>query len=380
MHQGSGTLTLSKGVSGATFNLVLTGTGSGSESGPLTITSGTLTKNGTGTWTLAGTNAFTGNKTLNSGTLNINNASALGTIAGTFFINGGTIDNTSAGTITTLNYPQIWAGDFIFTGTQNLNLGTGTVSMGASRIVTTNGGVLTVGGIISGSTYSLTKAGNGALTLTAANTFTGGTTLNAGTLNINNASALGTVAGTFVINGGTINNTTAGAITTLNYPMTWGGNFAFTGTQNLNLGIGAVAFAASTQVTVTAGTLTVGGIISAASYNFTKAGAGILSLGSNMVTLNGLTISAGTLISTSGTMNLAGSFSSSGTFTHNSGTVIFNGSGAQTISGSPTPVFNNLTVSNTGIVTFNSAITVFRVTGCLERLTNIRCRQWLNSH
>src|SRR4029077_18849597 len=99
----------------------------------------------------------------------------------------------SGGAITlSNNNAQAWNADFAFTGTQNLNLGTGAVTLGASRTVTVNGSTLTVGGVISGSGFSLTKAGSGTLTLSGANTYTGGTTLNAGTLNINNASALGT--------------------------------------------------------------------------------------------------------------------------------------------------------------------------------------------
>ena len=72
----------------------------------------------------------------------------------------------------------------------------GTVA-GASRAITTNAGTLTLGGnIVNGTTAnSLIKSGNGALTLAGTNGFTGGVTLNAGTLNINSASALGAARG-----------------------------------------------------------------------------------------------------------------------------------------------------------------------------------------
>ena len=56
------------------------------------------------------------------------------------------------------------------------------------------------GSAISG-TGSITQLGNGSLTLNAANGYQGGTTLSAGTLNINNSSAIGTgkltIAGDF---------------------------------------------------------------------------------------------------------------------------------------------------------------------------------------
>ena len=287
---------------------------------------------------------------LRAGTLNINNSSALGTVAGTFIINGGTVDNTSGGIITTLNYPQTWAGDFAFTGTNDLNLGTGNVSMSANRQVTVNGGTLTVGGKISGNTFSLTKSGAGALTLSGANTFTGGTTLSAGNLNINNSSALGTVAGTFTINGGTIDNTSGGAITTNNYPQTWTSDFTFTGTKDLNLGSGTVTMNNDIQITTDANTLTIGGTVTGNGYSLTKTGTASLIFGSHPITLQNLTISNGTFTSTSGTLNLSGNFSNNGTFTHNSGTVNFNGTSAQTIGGSSSSTFNTLKINNaTGI-------------------------------
>ena len=48
------------------------------------------------------------------------------------------------------------------------------------------------------------KTGTWTQTLSGANSYGGGTTLNAGTLVLNNATALGTVAGTLTINGGDI--------------------------------------------------------------------------------------------------------------------------------------------------------------------------------
>ena len=70
---------------------------------------------------------MTGGVTLSAGQLNINHATALGT--GTFTISGGTIDNTSGGSITeSNNNAQAWNGDFTFTGSNALNLGTGAVA------------------------------------------------------------------------------------------------------------------------------------------------------------------------------------------------------------------------------------------------------------
>jgi len=148
-----------------------------------------LTTVSAGTLTLSGDNtSATGGVTLSAGTLNINNAAALGT--GTFTISGGTIDNTSGGAITNSNNnAQAWNGDFTFTGTNDLDLGTGAVNLNAARTVTVSANTLTVGGVISAS--DLTKAGAGNLNLTGASVFLN-TYLSAGTLTISGGGSMTT--------------------------------------------------------------------------------------------------------------------------------------------------------------------------------------------
>jgi autotransporter-associated beta strand protein len=126
---------------------------------------GSLIKSGSGTLTIATTNSYSGGTTLNDGTLNINKATALGT--GMFTINGGTIDNTSgADIVMSNNNAQTWNGVFAFTGTKNLDFGTGAVTLAGSSSITIGGtGNLKVDHIAS-STYDLTKAGAGTLSLT----------------------------------------------------------------------------------------------------------------------------------------------------------------------------------------------------------------------
>src|SRR4029079_8027669 len=83
LSSDSGTLNLTNvgTITGLTFGLTLTGSGNGSVSSIIGTTSGTLTKNGTGTWTLFGANTYTGATTINGGVLNIQNAAGLGTAA-----------------------------------------------------------------------------------------------------------------------------------------------------------------------------------------------------------------------------------------------------------------------------------------------------------
>ena len=96
---------------------------------------------------------------------------------------------------------------------------------------------LTVSGAIGdgGAGKSLTLSGAGTLILAGADTYSGGTTLSSGQLNLNNASALGT--GPFTISGGTLGNTSGAAITlSTNNAQNWNGDFTFAGSNDFNLG------------------------------------------------------------------------------------------------------------------------------------------------
>ena len=250
-----------------------------------------LGKFGAGTLTLGGANTYTGPTTLSPASLTSTMPRPLARahlrlppIARSTTLAAGSIALST-------NNPMTWGGNFTFVGTQDLDLGTGPVTLGGNRTATVATNTLTVGGAISGA-YSLMKVGTGTLTLGGANSYTGGTILNAGQLNINNAQALG--SGTFTIAANsTIDNTDAGSIAlSTNNPMTWGGNFTFVGTQNLNLGNGAITPSRGIRaVTVKANTLTVGGVISGGIF-LVKAGTGTLVLsGANSYT--GLTTVAG---------------------------------------------------------------------------------------
>jgi autotransporter-associated beta strand protein len=253
------------------------------------------------------------------------------------------------------------------------NYWTGTVTMLADNIITTTSGTLTVSGVVSGA-YALTKNGSGTLTFSNANTYSGGTALNAGKLNINNASALGASAGTFTINGGTIDNTSGGTIITVNNPQLWNADFTFSGTNNLNLGAGAVSLSASRQVTTNANTLTIGGVINDNTKSLTKAGAGTLAFGAQAVTINTLTINAGSLTSTSGTLNLSGDFINNGTYTHNNGRVSFVGATSTSVTGTAngtsTHNFYDVTINKSGAASITVPVGITNQINNSMTLTN----------
>ena len=147
--------------------------------------------NGCGSVTISNSNSYTGGTQFNAGTLNINNPSAIG--SGMLTIAGGTLGNTSGGTITlSTNNAVQWNADFTFNGPNDLNLGTGAVTLNGSRTVTLAAGNLTVGGPIGGTGASLTVTGNGGLVLGGANTYNSGTFILGGSVTATSNSPLGT--------------------------------------------------------------------------------------------------------------------------------------------------------------------------------------------
>ena len=83
-----------------------------------------------------------------------------------------------------------------------VDISTGDVSPLATTFDNSTATAYTLQGSYGIATGTLTKSGSGALTITNANSFGGGTTLDAGTLNISNSAALG--SGPVVIHGGTL--------------------------------------------------------------------------------------------------------------------------------------------------------------------------------
>jgi autotransporter-associated beta strand protein len=252
--------------------------------------------NGTHAVTLQGTS--TQNFTLSNGSDNsqINQVSTGkgATITGLNLIVGGNgtlvVSNASSGGSLVINSGIQGSG----TVAQTVEFNTaGTIDFDANRTIS-NGGA---------SSLAVVKSGAGTLQLRGAGTYTGGFTLNAGTLEFGfNQTALGT--GTFTINGGVITNGYGSARTlSTNNAQVWAGNFAFGTTSlfgsNLSLGTGAVTLTGNRTVTVnsssTSRTFTVGGSISGEGYSLTKAGNAILALGGANNYTGGTIVSAGTL-------------------------------------------------------------------------------------
>ena len=98
----------------------------------------------------------------------------------------------------TLTFNATASGTYALAGPFTLTLSTG-VSAGPGNI--TNYQSATIGTVISG-LNQLTKWGGDTLTLTAANTYSGNTTINQGSLRLNNVTGSGTGTGNVIINAG----------------------------------------------------------------------------------------------------------------------------------------------------------------------------------
>ena len=140
-----------------------------------------LIKEGTGTFTLAGTNTYSFGTTVTGGTLAITNSHALG--SGTLALENGTTLSFDGTGIDLANHVTV-AGDPTFT-------------VGA-------GDTDTISGIIAdgGTPGDVVKNGDGTLVLSATNTYTGATTIDAGTLNV--AGSIASSSLTTVNSGGTL--------------------------------------------------------------------------------------------------------------------------------------------------------------------------------
>jgi autotransporter-associated beta strand protein len=308
------TLTRGSGAQDLAVSAVISGTGS-------------LTEAGTGILLLSANNSYSGGTTLSAGTLALGNTNALG--SGALALNGGVLEGNGTG-LTVANTLNL-GGNAAIGGTTDLTLtGTTTSAGGNWTLNVTDTGLTTLAGTVgqaAASSLGLTKAGAGKLLLLGANTYSGGTTLNAGggTLAVGNATDLGT--GTLTINGGVLQGN--GTALTLANALAFNGDFTVGGTSDLTLTGGVTLAGGRRTVTVTnTGLTTLAGAIAATTLGLTKAGAGtlVLSSGANAYT--------GSTIINAGTLWVNGSLTSSALTVNSGGTLGGTGTvGVVTVSG-----------------------------------------------
>jgi len=183
-------------VSLAAKRLILTNPSS-TFSGAISGVGGTLTKQGSGTFTLSGPNTYTGGTTLSAGQITVGNNSGLGTGALTM-ASGTTLGVENGITVgNTINIPAASGNLSVASGTGTLS---GTVTAG-NTITKTGAGTLALSGTV-GASDVIVSAGqlkaNGTITVALANT---GVDVQSGAI----LSGIGTIMGDVTIeNGGTI--------------------------------------------------------------------------------------------------------------------------------------------------------------------------------
>jgi filamentous hemagglutinin family protein len=279
---------------------------------------GELVQQGAGTTTLTGANTYTGATTISAGTLQLGAANRIADVSAVTVAAGATFNLA--------NFSETVGS---IAGAGNVALGSGTLTSGGNNATTT------FAGLVSG-TGGITKAGTGTLTLSGANTYSGTTSVNAGTLVAANGSALGaTTGGTTVAAGATLhvdNVAIAGESITINGAGVAGAG-ALTGNGDASVsGSVALAGASSIGTTSPASSLTLGGVVSAPSAltivgagNVTAtnagnsfsavavSGAGNVSLrDADAITINASSLSGALSVQAAGALTVAGAITAAG--------------------------------------------------------------------
>ncbi len=359
---GAGTLTLGGDNTSTTFGGVISG-------------SGGLTKTGSGTFTLSGPNSYTGLTEVSRGTLVLDGGRLAGSVRndanvvlggellgglinnGTALLSGqidGAIVNNAR--ITAAN-GAVFVGRFTQSASGTLDLASANVGIGSVEgdgAILLGGGFLGAGSDNTSSTFAgviagaggLVKAGSGTFTLTGANTYTGGTVVDAGNLTLAASGVLasrvlnragftnaGTISGgvsntgTFVTTGtvvGTLVNLGTGTTSlagTLTGDIDNSSGIALTGTTNgirqvqqagngvfdlagFNTTIGSLAGGGT--VLLGAGTLTLGGNNADTGFGGVISGSGgLIKIGSGSIVLSGVQTYSGLTEIAGGTFVLA---------------------------------------------------------------------------
>ncbi len=224
------------GITG-TYNITFGGSGNISVTDPIDTSTGTLTKEGTGTLFLSGANNYTGATTISAGVIRASHASAFGTTAGGITVESGAALELT-GAITIGAEALVLKGDGVSSGGALRNISgnntyqgtidissspsgvrinsdlfiltlSGNITNGSQLLLFGGAGDIVVSGVIGNGAGPVTKADAGNVTLTGTNTYTGLTTVLGGTLILDKAGVtdVGTViddSADVTVNGGTL--------------------------------------------------------------------------------------------------------------------------------------------------------------------------------
>ena len=306
--QMTGAFTL---AGGTVQNGTLTATGYAVHGGIVSVSlagTGSLTAS-SGVTTLSGVNSYSGGTVVTGGTLALTGVGTLGATSGALAVGGGTLD--LGGTTQTVGA---------------LTLASGTIQNGTLNAT----GYAVQSGTISavlGGTGGLTKTGAGIVTLSAANTYTGATDVQAGTLRLGIDNALSASTALTVETGATLDlnthNDVVGSFAL--YGTLTGGGLLSANTTNLYGGTLGMALTGTT-VNQVSGTTSVTGTVAATNLAI-MGGTLQLAASDRIGDATAVTVSAGATLDlqaftdTVGTLALNGTLAGTGTLTASSYTL-----------------------------------------------------------
>ena len=168
-----------------------------------------LTKSGSGTAALTGTNTYSGNTTINGGTLGLYSAEGLGNAAGAVTVNTGATLYTHSGlTLSRTGDVTVNGGNLT---TDNNNFGT--ISVSGGNFIANNAATLAVK--LAG-TAGLTVGGTGETFLWTDSSYTGATVISSGQLTLGGVGAISSQSSLQIDSGAAVNLTGAFAANNIN--------------------------------------------------------------------------------------------------------------------------------------------------------------------
>jgi fibronectin-binding autotransporter adhesin len=319
-------------LTGATKSIIRVGDGTAQGAGYQATIANELTGNSRlvktdfGTLVLSGANTYTGGTTVRGGTLSVSSDANLGDAVGNLELDGGTLQNTAA-----------------FTSARDVTLDAGGGMLATDADLSLSGAIDGAG--------SLTKSGTGTLLLTGTGTYTGGTTIGNGTLQLGNGGTSGSLVGDVVDNGALVADRSD--TLTLDGQISGTGSFTQSGTGTTIMS-GDNSYTGGT--TISAGTLEVGNGGATGAIVGDVADNGLLVFNrTGTLGFDGLVSGSGGLTqSGAGTTVLTGDNTYTGATTVGTGTLVVNGN--QSAATGATSVGNAATLGGTGTIGGNVTV------------------------
>ncbi len=260
MQSEAGTLTIAGAVAGGTNNLTVDGLGNTTVSSAISG-SGNVTKNGSGTLQLSGStaNTYSGNTLLNAGTLTLAKTAGVNAVAGNITVGDGSgTDILRLGAANQISDSSVLtiAGGATF----DLNSFSETVAaissassgsqitLGSGTLTTGDAGTNSFAGVISG-TGGFVQEGTGSIVLTGANTYSGTTLINSGTLQLGTNGSIASSSIVTIGDGATLD------VLDANFTVGTGKTLAHNTVNGVGFVSGSVTFNSGAQISLQADAL-----------------------------------------------------------------------------------------------------------------------------